>query len=140
MNQSQKILIINKTSNKDSLYKNSTLLRKFKNRKAAGVDEIPPEVWKTREFDDILLRYCNAVYNQKTIDIWTKECIFPFPKKGDLGIAKNYLGISLTSIAAKIYNTLLRNRIEHNIEIILRRNQNGFRGNRSTISQILTIC
>ena len=28
--------------------------RKFKNRKAAGL-EIPPEVWKTRQFDDILL-------------------------------------------------------------------------------------
>ena len=29
--------------------------RKIKNKKAAGFDEIPPEVWKTREFDDILL-------------------------------------------------------------------------------------
>ena len=37
-------------------------LRKIKNRKAAGLDEIPPEVWKTRQFDDILLRHCNAVY------------------------------------------------------------------------------
>ena len=33
-------------------------LRKIKNRKTAGLDEIPPEVWKTKEFDDILLRYC----------------------------------------------------------------------------------
>ena len=31
------------------------VLRKIKNRKAAGLDEIPPEVWKTRQFDDILL-------------------------------------------------------------------------------------
>ena len=34
------------------------------NRKAAGLNEIPPEVWKTRQFDDTLLRHCNAVYNQ----------------------------------------------------------------------------
>ena len=40
-----------------------SVLRKIKNRKAAGLDEIPPEVWKTRQFDDILLRHCNAVYN-----------------------------------------------------------------------------
>ena len=39
----------------------------------------------------------------------------PFPKKGDLGLAKNYRGITLTSIAAKIYNALLRNRIVDNI-------------------------
>ena len=39
-----------------------SVLRKIKNRKAAGLDEIPPKVWKTRQFDDILLRHCNAVY------------------------------------------------------------------------------
>ena len=116
-----------------------SVLRKIKNRKAAGLDEIPPEVWKTRQFDDILLRHCNAVYNQNPIDRWTKGCILPFPKKGDLGLAKNYRGITLTSIAAKIYNALLRNRIEPKIDNILRKNQNGFRRNRSTTSQILTI-
>ena len=89
-----------------------SVLRKIKNRKAAGLDEIPPEVWKTRQFDDILLWHCNAVYNQNPIDRWMKGCILPFPKKGDLGLAKNYRGITLTSIAAKIYNALLRNRIE----------------------------
>ena len=68
-----------------------------------------------------------------------KGCILPLPKKGDLGLAKNYRGITLTSIAAKIYNALLRNRREPKIDNILRKNQNGFRRNRSTTSQILTI-
>ena len=116
-----------------------SVLKKLKNRKAAGLDEIPPEVWKTRQFDDTLLRQCKAVYNQNQIDRWMKECILLFPKKGDLGLAKNYQGITLTSIAAKIYNALLRNRIEPKIDNILRKNQNGFRRNRSTTSQILTI-
>ena len=116
-----------------------SILRKIKTRKAAGLDEIPPEVWKTRQFDDILLRHCNAVYNQNPIDRWMKGSILPFPQKGDLGLAKNYRGITLTSIAAKIYNALLRNRIEPKIDNILRKNQNGFRRNRSTTSQILTI-
>ena len=107
--------------------------------KTAGLDEIPPEVWKTRQFDNILLRHCNAVYNQNPIDRWMKGCILPFLKKGDLRLAKNYRGITLTSIAAKIYNALLRNRIEPKIDNILRKNQNGFRRNRSTTSQILTI-
>ena len=68
-----------------------------------------------------------------------KGCILPFPKKGDLGLAKNYQGITLRSIATKIYNALLRNRIEPKIDNILRKNQNGFRRNRSMTSQILTI-
>ena len=116
-----------------------SVLKKIKNRKAAGLDEIPPEVWKTRQFDNILLRQCNAVYSQNRIERWMKGCILPFPKKGDLGLAKNYRGITLTSIAAKIYNALLRNRVEPKIDNILRKNQNGFRRNRSTTSQILTI-
>ena len=112
-----------------------SVLRKIRNRKAAGLDEIPLEVWKTRQFDYILLRHCNAVYNQNPIDRWMKGCILPFPKKGELGLAKNYRGITLTSIAAKIHNALLRNRIEPKIDNILRKNQNGFRRNRSTTSQ-----
>ena len=59
-----------------------SVLRKIKNRKAAGLDEIPPKVWKTRQFDDILLRHCNAVYNQNPIDRWTKGCILPSLKRG----------------------------------------------------------
>ena len=50
-----------------------SVLRKIKKKKAAGLDEIPPEVWKTRQFDDILLRHCNAVYNQNPIDRWMQE-------------------------------------------------------------------
>ena len=68
-----------------------------------------------------------------------KGCILPFPKKSDLGLAKNYWGTTLTSIATKIYNPLLRNRIETKIDNILRKNQNGFRRNRCTTSQILII-
>ena len=65
--------------------------------------------------------------------------ILPFPKKGDLRLAKNYRGITFISIAAKIYHTLLRNHIENKIDNILRKNQNSFRRNRSTTSQILSI-
>ena len=141
MNQLPELLVSNWTLNLNhSLKKNMTrFLKKIENRKAAGLDEIPPEGWKTRQFDDILLRHCNAVYNQNPIDRWKKGCILPFPKKGDLGLAKKYRGITLTSIAAKIYNVLLRNRIEPKIDNILRKNQNGFRRNRSMTSQILTI-
>ena len=92
-----------------------------------------------QKFDDILLRHCNAVYNKNPIGRLMKGCILSFPKKGDLGLTKNYQGITLTPIAAKIYNALLRNHIEPKIDNIFRKNQNGFRRNRSTTSQILTI-
>ena len=88
--------------------------------------------------DQKILRHCNAVYDQNTIVRWTKGCIFPFLKKCNFGLVKNYRGITLISIAAKIYNALLRNRIEPNTEKILWKNQNVVGRNRSTTSQILT--
>ena len=68
-----------------------------------------------------------------------KRFILLFPKKDDLGLVKNYRSITLPSIAAKIYNALLRNVIEHKVNNILMKNQRGFWRNRSTTSQILTI-
>ena len=114
-------------------------IKSLPNRKAAGLDNIPCEVWKTGAFNSELLSFCNKVYNQHHIDAWNKSCILPFPKKGDLGLAKNYRGISLIPIAAKIYNRLLLNRIRPHVERILRPNQNGFRQKRSTVGQILTV-
>ena len=73
------------------------------------------------------------------IERWTKGCILLFPKKGNLAIAKNYWGITINSIAAKIYNALLLNCIKPEIDKILRKNQNGFRRNRSASLQILII-
>ena len=115
------------------------VLKKLKNKKAAGLDNIPPEVWKTGKFNDLLLYYCNEVYKGNSIQAWTEGCILPFPKKGDLSQTSNYRGITLTSIAAKVYNGLLLNRIQPEVEKHLRRNQNGFRKSRSTVGQILTL-
>ena len=53
-------------------YELNTVLKTIKSRKVAGLDKIPPQVWKTRKFDDRLLRLCNAVYKQKTIDPWER--------------------------------------------------------------------
>ena len=50
-----------------------------------------------------------------------------------------YRGISLMPIAAKLYNKMLLNRIVPHIETLLRKNQNGFRRGRSTLSQILCL-
>ena len=92
-----------------------SVLRKIRNRKSSRAWWNTPRSMEAREFDDLLLRHCNAVYNQNLTDRWTKVCNLPFPKKGGHGLAKYYRVIILTSIAAKIYNALLRNRIEPKI-------------------------
>ena len=117
-----------------------SVLRKMKTRKAAGLDEIPSEIWKTRPSDNILLWHCNAVYNQNTIDRWTKGCIFPFLKKRDLGLAENYRGINpYIHSGQDIQCSTTQPHRTHRTEKILRKKQNGFRRNKSMMSQILTI-
>ena len=50
----------------------------------------------------------------------------PFLKKGDLGNTKNYRSKTLN---AKVYNALLLNHIQYEVEKILRKNQNNFQRN-----------
>ena len=114
-------------------------LKNMKNGKSCGLDEIPVEIWKIESFQELLLNFCNSVYAQDKIDKWRMGCIIPFPKKGNLSSTKNYRGITLTCISAKIYNLMLLNRIRPVLDPLLRKNQNGFRQNRSTTGQILTI-
>ena len=65
--------------------------------------------------------------------------IIPVPKSGDLSNTNNYRGISLTCILAKMYNRMILNRIRSVIDPKLRMNQNGFRPERTTVAQILTL-
>ena len=116
------------------------VLKHTKTSKAFGPDNIPPILWKDPEFHSILLEYCNHAFISSVCPkVWPTSQIIPFPKKGDLSLATNYRGISLLSIAAKIYNKLILNRLIPKVDPLLRNNQNGFRAGRSTLSQILTL-
>ena len=90
--------------------------------------------WHILTFD-----YTMRYINQNTIEKWTKDSIFPFSKKGNLRISKNYRGKTLTAIASKVYNELFHNHNRPEVEKVLRKNQNGFQRNWSTTFQILII-
>ena len=63
------------------------LLRKIKNRKAAGLDKYRQKYRRQGNST----RFCSDTATPnitRTIDRWTKGCIHPFPKKGDLRTAK----------------------------------------------------
>ena len=90
---------------------------KIKSWKSEGLDKIFPEVWKTRKFDGF---FCNDVYKKNTKELKKKL------QKGDIGITKNYSRITLTYIAAYVYNTLLLNHIKHAIEKIVRKKSEEF--------------
>ena len=108
--------------------------------KSCGEDNIPPEVLKRCDLDDIVLEFCNdAFINRRKPSQWSILNIVPIPKSGDLSQAGNYRGISLSSLVAKTYNRMILNRIRPKLDKHLRTNQNGFRVGRSTVGHILAL-
>ena len=84
---------------------------------------------------EYLTTYFSDYATQNKVEKWTKGCTLPFPKKGDLRMTKNYRGITLIAIAAKIYNAIPLHRIWLKIA---RKNQKSFRRNRTiTVQRIL---
>ena len=108
--------------------------------KQCGPDNIPPEVPKQCDLDDIILKFANnLIENQSKPKQWSEIDMIPIPKSGDLSNTQNYRGISLTSVIAKIVNKMILNRLQEKLDGKLRPNQNGFRPGRSTTSHILAL-
>ena len=107
--------------------------------KACGPDGILPEVLKYCDLDEIVLGYANKLLEGEKPDQWSESDMKPLPKSGDLSITDNYRGIALSSVAAKLVNRMLLNRIRPKIDPLLRPNQNGFRPGRSTTAHILAL-
>ena len=118
------------------------LLASFKsmsNHKSCGLNEIPIESWKTGLLSNVLLLMCHKALKGNVPTAWKQAVIIPLPKKGSLSLPENYRRISLTSVAAKIYNQMILSHIRPHIDPLLQTNQNGFCQGRSTVSKILTL-
>ena len=117
-------------------------IRQMKTNKAAALDcAITAEALQGggEAMADVIHCFCAEVYSNLTKpDQWITSVIVPLPKKGDLSLMTNYRGISLLSIAAKVYNKILLNRIRDEVDPILRKNQAGFRPGRSCAQKIHT--
>ena len=115
-------------------------IESLKNGKSPGIDScIVAEILKNGGdfIRTIIHQVCLNVFNKhEPPRQWTNNMIVPIPKKGNLQLMTNYRGITLMSIAAKVYNKVLFNRIMPIVDQVLRRNQAGFRKERSCIQQI----
>ena len=112
----------------------------LKDGKAPGGDGIPAEVWK-HGGDNLFSRLHQLITNAWEMDYvpqaWKDASIITIYKKGDRTDCGNYRGISLLSIAGKIFARILLNRVStHITPEVVPETQCGFRGNRSTIDMI----
>jgi len=117
-------------------------IKAMKNGKAAGADNIPAEVLKVDPYisADILLPSFQDIWQTEMFPKERKEgIIVKVPKKGDLSQCRNWRGVTLLAVISKIFNKVILEQIKNSLEMGLRKEQAGFRQNRSCIDQINTL-
>ncbi|KAK2167303.1 hypothetical protein NP493_1280g00031 [Ridgeia piscesae] len=115
----------------------------LKDGKSPGGKGIPAEVWKhggDNLFSRLHLLITNTWEVGSVPQAWKDASIVTIYKKGDRTDCRNYRGISLLSIAGKIFARILFNRLSTYITPeVVPETQCGFRGNRSTVDMILCL-
>ena len=117
-------------------------IKRMKNGKASGEDEIPIEFIKALEEVGVtwIMRIANEAWRSGRIPHdWSKAVVCPIFKKGDKALCSNYRGISLLSHIGKIYERIIERRLRLVVEEKLGEWQYGFRPGRSTVDMIFTM-
>ena len=114
----------------------------LKSNKSPGSDGITGEMLKSggeplaRQIHEL----CNKAWHEGTIpEEWSKSILVRVPKKGDLSQCSSYRTISLINHTGKVFLTVLLHRPKSQLDPYLSEEQAGFRKDRSTIHQILTL-
>ena len=117
-------------------------INKLKNGKAPGAENIAAEILKVNSdrLAEILVPVLNIVWSTGSIpNSWLEAMIVKLPKKGDLTKCSNWRGISVLSSINKLIAILLYTRIADKLEPHIRRQQAGFRPQRSCVDHINTL-
>lgn len=117
-------------------------VRRLKSGKAAGVDEIRPELLKSLDGSGIewLARVFQAAWDSGEVPLdWRTGVVVPVYKKGDKMECSNYRGISLLSLPGKIYAKVLESKVRAIVEPRMADEQCGFRPGRSVTDQVFTL-
>nr|XP_054774768.1 uncharacterized protein LOC129282940 [Lytechinus pictus] len=127
-----------------SLQELTKAIEQMKSGKAAGVDGIPPEIWKCggpvlhNKLNELLV--CCWEQGKLPGDLRDAVIITLYKNKGERSDCSNYRGITLLSIAGKIFARVLLNRLVPVIaEDHFPETQCGFRANRGTTDMVFVL-
>ncbi len=108
--------------------------------KSMGPDEMPPEVLRLPKVVDAIVPIMNSILDGGPAPPeWRKSLMVAVPKKPGTVKIEEHRGISLMSTAAKTFNKVLLRRLLPVLNPFLRPEQNGFRPQRGTCQQILSL-
>eukprot|EP00959_Pyramimonas_sp_CCMP1952_P426328 8929458-Pyramimonas_sp.AAC.1 len=99
-----------------SLEELQAAIKKMKNKKAAGPDDVPAEFWNVVCGDEhvcaTLLRVCQTCWETKnTPSTWRRANVALLFKKGDATLPSNYRPISLLAVGYQALASMLHQRL-----------------------------
>ena len=117
-------------------------IKKLKNQKAPGIDDIPGDLVK--QTDDsaaiVLQKFCISTWKSKIWpEDWKKSVFLTLPRKGEASECKIHRTIALISHANKILLHIINERLRPHIERELSAEQSGFMKGRGTQDQVANI-
>ncbi|XP_061629993.1 uncharacterized protein LOC133478218 [Phyllopteryx taeniolatus] len=96
-------------------------LKRMKNEKAVGPDDIPLEVWK--HLGEVAVEFLTSLFNrilvrEKRLEEWRKSVLVPiFKNKGDVQSCGNYRGIKSMSLTMKLWERVVEARLRTEVSI-----------------------
>jgi hypothetical protein len=117
-------------------------INSLKRNKSPGSDGVTAEMLQAggEPLSRQIHKLCNKAWHEGTIpEEWGKSILVPIPKKCDLSNCSNYRTISLINHTGKVLLIVLLNRLKNHLDPYLSEEQAGFRKDRSTVHQILTL-
>jgi hypothetical protein len=120
-----------------------TALRRAKQGKSTGIDNLPNEILKHPELFNMLHKLFDSCLRHNVIpSTWYKAIICPILKNGkDKRDPLNYRAISLMSTVAKLFSDIINSRITYYMECnkLFADEQNGFRKLRSCLDHLFVL-
>ena len=116
-------------------------MKRMKNGKAVGPDDIPVEVWKC--LGEIALEFLAKLYNrtmerERMPEEWRDSILIPiFKNKGDVQSCSNYRGIKLISHSMKLWERVVERRLRS--KLTFSEQQYGFMPGKSTTDALFAL-
>ena len=122
----------------------SDVLKNLKNGKATGIDYLLNEYFHKfrNDFVPLLCVLFNCIFDSGCFPSeWSKGILIPLHKKGNPNVTNNYRGITIISNLAKIFTSVLNNRLLKwsTVNNVITDSQFGFRPGFSTSDAIFAL-
>ena len=117
-------------------------IRALKPAKAAGIDEIRPELLKSLSRHGILwlTRVCRVAWREGNAPVdWQTGIVVPIFKKVNQRECSNYRDITLLSLSGNVYARVLERKCQTMVEPKVQDTQCDFRPRRGTTDQLFTL-